>query len=371
MSSKKMWIGKVVISAASVFLQAAFFISVLATAVDAAPIYESGNLCGEIARLKTLVFPKESGLYVQPTAQNLSDFRALATSVENGQIWQASLQAEALGYEMVIFTDTRENRTYSLLREQLDEFGSQTKGWGNYVYDRLEAADLLIEAPHPLYDTNTPELSIEVYYGSNAKGYLMAGAHRNTMGDGNYGQANVPGHTDSIFHIVHEEWSDADTLPIQIHGFDWDKHTNFPAGTDVVLSNGDGAVPQPHIDLDAAFDDAALLSFAYNSLGINDPVNIQVNTDWLNGGVVSGGTFSSLGAGYNVQGQYTRNTYGAPWIHCELEQSIRFNDPSLWQPAIDVIVVTFGEPIPEPGTIALIGMGMAGLAGVVRRKLRS
>jgi len=370
MSIAKMWSKLVTKPAASALYAAAFFIAFFAVTAQTAPIYETGNLGNEIDRLKDLVFPKNSGLYLTPTTQELTDFRALADSVENGLIEQAATQAEALNYEMVVFTDTRNNRPYYLLREELDGFGSQTTGWGNYIFDPAERANLLFEAPHPLYDTNTPELAIDIFYGTKAKGYLMAGAHRN-QGDGTFGHANVCGHTNSIFHIVHEEWSDAETLPFQIHGFDWDKHTNFPAGTDMVISNGDAVVHQPHIDLDAAFDDALLLSFVYNALSINDPVNIQVNTDWENGGIVYGGTFSSLSGGYNVQGQFTRNTYGQAFLHCEHEQSIRFNDPDLWDPAVNAYVTAFGAPIPEPGTLLLLAPALLGIAGVLRRKLRA
>ncbi len=343
----------------------AFFL-VVSPAI-AAPIAETGSLSAEIDRLKALVFPKNSMLYVQPTVQNRDDYRALTTSVMDGDYDTASTQATALGYELVRYHDTDTSRNFYLLREALNEYGEQNLGWGNYIWNPTQGKDILIEAPHPLYDTNTPEFAIEVFQGVHGRGYLMAGAHRASMGDGTMGQANVCGHTDSIFHVVHETWSLSTTLPIQIHGFDWDKHTNFPAGTDVVLSNGDGAVPQPHIDLDDSFDDTGLLSFCYNSLPVNDPTNILVNTDWENGGVVYGGTFGSLGGGYNVQGQYTRNTYGAPWIHCELEQSIRFNDPALWDPAVEAIVSTY---IPEPSTLLLLAPALLGFAGLLRRRLR-
>ena len=352
-------------SAFLLLLALPFFL--IASSAATAPIDETGSLSAEIDRLKDLVFPKNSMLYVLPTQQNRDDYRALVTSVMNGNYDTASTQAAALSYELVHYHDTDTARDFYLLREALNEYGQQNLGWGNYIWNPGGGKDILIEAPHPLYDTNTPEFAIEVFQGVHGRGYLMAGAHRACMGDGTMGQANVCGHTDSIFHVVHEAWSLSTTLPIQIHGFDWDKHTNFPAGTDVVLSNGDGAVPQPHIDLDDSFDDTGLLSFCYNTLPVNDPTNILVNTDWLNGGVVSGGAFGSLSAGYNVQGKYTRNTYGAPWIHCELEQSIRFNDPTLWDPAVDAIVSTY---IPEPCTMALITVGVIALAGAVRRRVK-
>jgi len=310
------------------------------------PIHESGVLGDEIDRLKGLAFQRQSGLYVVPTSAELEAFGSLADRVEAGELDQAAAEAFNLGYEVVLFTDTDDGREYYLLRERL-EGGQQRLGWGSYLYDPL-GSDLLVEVPHPLFETNTPQLGTEVFKGTRAMGFLMAGAHRNAQGDGNSGQANPTTHTDCVFHVVHEEWSAATTLPMQIHGFDLDKHASFPAGTDIVLSNGDGAVWTAHVKLDEALDAAGLLSFVYNTLPVADQVNQQVNADWENGGVADGTSFSSLADTLNVQGQYTRDTYGQAFLPVELEQSVRFNDPRLWQPAVDALVAVVGGGPPDP-----------------------
>jgi hypothetical protein len=38
--------------------------------------------------------------------------------------------------------------------------------------------------------------------------------------------------------------------------------------------------------------------------------------------------------------------------------------------ASDDFVLDFGAPVPEPGTIVAIAMGMVGMAGVLRRRMR-
>lgn len=348
--------------APATILAAAFLFVAIAHCAGATIIYQTGSLGSEIARLDSLVFPQQSGLYVAPNSTQRTAFRTLATSLMNGSYATAATQAEALGYELVSFFDTETWHSYYILREHLNAQGTQNLGWGNYIWNPVERSDVLVTATHPQYDTNTPEFAIDVFQGLSGRCMLMAGAHRNQDGS-IYGIADVASQTNTIFEAVFETWTSPSTLPIEIHGFDWDKHTNFPYGTDIVMSNGNGAVLQPHIDLDAAFEAAGLQSYVYNTLSPSAPLNILVN----NG--VAGSTFSSLSATGNAQGQYTRNTYSAPFVHCEIEQSVRIYEPELWQPAVDAIVSAIGTPTPEPLTILTIAAGLAvcGAAAFQRR----
>jgi hypothetical protein len=319
-------------------LAAALLFSAVGCRADSGAIEQSGSLDNEIARLKALVFPENSGLYIVPKPEQLTAFRALAASVMNGSYETAATEAQALGYELAAFYDTDTLHEYYLLRERLNTQGKQSLGWGNYVWNPAEQNDVLVEAPHPLFDPNTPELAMDVFQGLSARGYLMAGAHRSQDGS-IYGIANVAGQRNSIFEIFHETWSRATTLPIQIHGFDILKHPDFPPGADVVISNGDGKMWQVHEDLNRAFKDAGLQSYVINTFTADSAENKRVNDS------VPGGTFASLSAGYNVQGQYTRNTYHMPFIHCEAEHSIRVDDPEhLWKPTVDAIVKTLEKP---------------------------
>jgi hypothetical protein len=61
---------------------------------------ESGIFVDEIERLRDLTFDSGSNLYVAPTAQNRTDFAALATSLYSGDIVTADAQANALDYEL-------------------------------------------------------------------------------------------------------------------------------------------------------------------------------------------------------------------------------------------------------------------------------
>ena len=51
-------------------------------------------------------------------------------------------------------------------------------------------------------------------------------------------------------------------------------------------------------------------------------------------------------------------------------ETITMNTTGAWKGSID-IGITFGSTVPEPGTLGLLGTGLVGLAGVVRRKLKA
>lgn len=316
---------------------------------------ESGDFVDEIERLRDLSFEKNTNLYVAPNGSERSDFFTLASSLFSGNLVTADTQANALNYELVQFTDTVTNDVYHGLREQLVN-NQQTRGWGSFFVNLSYVSDVLVEIPHPRFDTNTWDVGAKVFRQAEARGILMAGAHRNTNGQGT---ADVAHLSDSIFHEVHKAWNglNAQTTAWQIHGFDGDNHS-FPTGTDVVLSSGDGGVSSNVITLDGLFDSTLdsgstlLLSHAYNALADNDPLNVLVN------GIESGSTFSSLGGTTNVQGIYSRGL-GGQFVHVELEQSIRFNADNR-DIAADVIAQAM-MTVPEPGTLALLVIGCIGI----------
>jgi hypothetical protein len=272
---------------------------------------ESGDFVQEVERLKTLAFAKDSGLYVAPSAAERAAFATLAATLLAGDLAAADTQAAALDYELVAFTDLVSGAVYHGLRE-----APQTRGWGAYFLDLDYGRDALVESPHILFDTNSWEVAALAFRQSGARGFLMSGAHRNANGQGT---ADVAHLTDSIFQVVHQAWNGpaGETTAWQIHGFNLDNH-GFPAGTDGVLSNGDGGVTQEVIDLDGLLEAEGFLSHAYNTLEPSDPVNLLVNDG------EPGTTFSSLAGTTNVQGIHSRGL-GGVFVHVELEQSIRFD----------------------------------------------
>ncbi|QNN24495.1 PEP-CTERM sorting domain-containing protein [Planctomycetales bacterium ZRK34] len=315
----------------------------------------NGSFVTLVDDLKSLAFAKNSGLYVAPTGPQLAAFNGLATSLRNavtlGDLQALVAAADALNYDVVRLNDS--GTVYYGLREHLVA-NAQTLGWGSFFVRQGATRQAMVQTPHVLFDTNTPEVAAKAFVQSQAELFLMAGAHRDANGDDT---ADVAHLADSIFLEVHQAWNGAggETIAWQVHGFDLDGKPQFPNDTDAVLSNGTGAVSPEIVALDAAIEALGndWVSYAYNTLDINDPLNQQVN------GNVDGETFggvNGLGATTNVEQIYSTGI-GGRFVHIELEQSFRLNGSTNRQLAADAIAnaIAATTPIPEPASALSLG----------------
>ncbi len=319
-------------------LLASSFVSIPAPQ-SCARVIESGDFVSHVQTLRNLTFNKDTGLYVAPNGTQRANFALAAATLMSGDIATAEIQAAVVDYEIVEYTDTVSSDVYHGLREVNN---TPARGWGSYFVNLNAAHEVLVQAPHPRFDTNSWDVAAQAFRDSDARGFMMAGAHRNANGAGT---ADVAHLAESIFQEVHEAWvgGSAERTTYSIHGFDDANHV-FPAGTDAVLSSGDGMVSTFVRALDDQLDAAGFLSYAYNTLDVNDPDNVAVNE------AVVGTTFSSLGGTTNVQGVYSRSL-GGDFVHVELEQSIRFDSGNR--------IITAGAiasaitAVPEPSSLLL------------------
>ncbi len=291
---------------------------------------ESGRLQQLIARLASSDYvlgepTSDSRPYVDPTPV-LNAVRHVAAALAWGDVDDAARKAATFDYEVVKFTDDRSERRYFVLRENLDRVPA-SRGWGSYIVNRDSRNDVLVEVPHPLADAQTPEIGGAVFEQADAKGYLLAGAHRD--------KADVPDLVDSVFHQVHAAWVGpaARVTAWQIHGFASSKHS-FPRDAHIVASTGDGVVAPEVSTLDALCEEQGLTTYVYN----DKPAESRTNRR-LNGGV-SGVTFNALAGTGNEQGRHSRSL-GGSFVHVELESSVR-QDPAQREAAAAVIAAAMG-----------------------------
>jgi len=314
-----------------------------------------------VDQLRSLTIQRDSQGYLPPTAQQRSGFRDLADGLRDAEsITDLELllpAATAIGYDVVVLNDL--GSTFYGLQESATT--DARKGWGSFFLRQNASNNVLVEVVHPLADINTPQISAQTFVDSEAKGFLLAGAHRNANGFGTADVAHLP---QSIFQEVHQSFtnsaSEFDLSVWQVHGFNIDLHPEFPLGADAILSSGTGDVSSLVLELDQNLDSLPgdFTSFAFNTLDATDPLNVATN------GSLLGTQFSSLGGTTNVQRQHT-TSIGAEFVHIELEQSLRIDGGEanrlLASQSISNAIIASVTAVPEPSTFTILGLFGAGL----------
>ena len=324
---------------------------------DAQLLFVDQSVQAHVDQLRGEILQRDSQGYLSPTTQQRSDFRSLADGLRDAQsttdLQSLLPEATALGYDVVVLNDA--GSTFYGLQESATV--TTQKGWGSFFLRQNASNNALVEVAHPLADINTSQISAQVFVDSEAKGFLLAGAHRNANG---LGTADVAHLTESIFQEVHQSFSEsassATNLSVwQVHGFNIDFHPEFPTGSDVILSNGTGNITEIVLGLDNDIDalPGDWASYAFNTLDVTDALNIATN------GSLAGTQFSSLGATTNVQQQHT-TSIGGEFVHIELEQSFRIDGGEasrlLISQSIANAIVSSGTAVPEPSMLAIVGL---------------
>lgn len=275
-------------------------------------------LYGLITDIKNAMPGNGSNGFVIPTSAQQDSFGAVIDLILNEQYSLADSLADYLHYSLYEWYDTGNNNHlyYVLMENGADNYGDVQLGWGTFIFDPAGFQEVIIEAPHPCWDTNTWKVAFKAYQNINAHYFLMAGTHRYANGS-NPGPADVAHNTKNMFHTVHQKISPNSTHSLQVHGFSINNHLGYP---DVILSNG-SSNPTPILDSLSN----AITPYGY-SVGIFDGIN-----------------WSQLGATTNKQGQWSRGQ-GYSFIHMELIYYIRASQ-SEWENIIEALHLVFLTPL--------------------------
>lgn len=197
----------------------------------------------------------DGGDYLQPNLASRTAWRGIVDHILVGEYADAHTEALTRGYQVVLFTDTEgDDPLLHVVLERTPE--STTRYWGTYVFNPSPLRPhLVIQCPHPRYDSNTGYQGIRIYQYARAKAYFVSGTHRcnglsfspcdgtTTACSGSneaYRYSDMAHVVDSAFQVTTEAMFDADAalLVIQPHGFS--QGTGDP---DLIMSNGTRTTP--------------------------------------------------------------------------------------------------------------------------------
>lgn len=330
-------------------------------AVFAQPLKQrSGDLNDLVAKLSKNLVRRDSDGFRVPTEGQLKAWAFITRSVFEGRSADARKMIEQLSfpYDISQFRDTTTKREYVVLEEKTP----LQAGWGLYVFDPASTNTLAIEVPHTVFDSNTEFQGIDAFRQTNARAFIMAGAHRrankqespctqprSANRDSRY-PVSDPAHAVSTpFHAVHEALMDVkpDTVVVQLHGM-----TERDICPNAFLSTGTSTVTTNSKRLMSCLEKSGVES-----------------------GLYDGKTTCPLIALSNVQGRFTNGERSDPcrtsaktssepgrFIHIEQEPSIR-KDAKSWQPVIDALKCAF----PAGGTAPPAKEAKAALGSFVHR----
>ncbi len=307
--------------------------------VSNSQVQKSGNIRGYLYSIIDQLPGAGQNDYQPPSAADKATWRYVIKVLLAHDYQTAASLAESLHYTI---TDFNDDGTHYYVMEREIVSGPF---WGTYIYNPEGCRNVVIQCPHPKYDSNTGKEGIYVFSKSRAMFYCLSGTHRCNSsayttcsgttsvcsGSPESFRISDPAHNvNSIFQATTEALHQYDStlVFIQLHGFA--KHTDDPY---VIMSNGTRITPNP--------DYILLLK---NELAAIDPVlTFQIahlNLSW-----------NRLIAFTNVQGRYLGDspdpchenadtTYGT-FIHIEQEKSRLRADSMQWDKMARAVNNTF------------------------------
>ena len=283
----------------------------------ASPILDTikGSFRNQISILEKNMPRAKSEGYLPPTNKEQADFAELVSMLITGDLARAVDLATKNDYTLNYYVDRGDDYAVSyLLREQKPI----QKGWGLYAFRVDSTSNIIIEAPHPLYDRGTPTVALDIYRALDARALLIAGAHRHANRDGS---ADVAHTTESIFQSVHIALSQeiqaksGDVIILQIHGFHTSKHAGYPQVVFGLGKNGQA-----------------------KEVALAQRIKDALFEQGISAGICTGteSELQDLCAETNAQGSVTNE--GA-FMHIELDEKIRKDDKAF----VAALVQVFGK----------------------------
>lgn len=282
-----------------------------------AQILLEGDIVQFIREIRSVMPGMGSNKFIIPQDSDLTNFQSILTNLKSQNFSTIESNLLPYNYTFYYFTDQSSYKRFYILKENIPI----SLGWGTYIFNTEGRNDMTIEAPHPIWDTNSWELAIKAFVKLDARWFIIAGTHRYANTDSSSDMAHV---TQSIFHKAHQIAATARAF--QIHGFN-KSNTVYAGYPEIVISNGTLSPP----------DELYTLKANYEAIGFTAGVYSRLTSSNL----------SRLGATTNTQGRWS-NTNGKTFIHIEYDYPIRTNSSNM-DKAIAGLYATYKyQNNPEP-----------------------
>jgi len=286
--------------------------------------------------------------YNEPNTTELTTWNSIISDILNENIATARTNANTLNYQITEFTDTSlsPNQIFYVLEEK----SSQSNYWGIYVFSKTPTRNnLVIQAPHSKYDTNTGKQAVYCFKNTIARAVFINGTHRCNSNNfsscsGTTGvcgssaesyrisdQAHV---TNSMFQKTTENLLStvSNSVFVQLHGFG--KRSTDPY---VIMSNGTRQTP---------FTDYAIL--------IKDALLVEDNSLTFKLAHIDTGWIRLIGF-TNTQGRLINNSTdfcntsatasSGRFIHIEQEKLKLRNDEEGWTKMSNALAKVFSSTL--------------------------
>lgn len=264
--------------------------------------------------------------YIKPNTTQNANIDSAISRLLHQEYNQADSFAVRTGYHILRFRDTTNGGQiiYDILMMNPDS----VHYWGTYIFNPTALRqNLLIQCPHPIFDSKTGEEGVYIFKNAGARGYYLSGAHRcsNTDSTDCKGTTTVCGYTkfrvsdpahntSHIFQTATKVFNTKinNAIVFQMHGF-----ARQGGDPNIILGNGTTESPS---GIDYALEFSQHLHYIDTNISFKIA---HVDTTW-----------TRLTGTVNVQGRYingvsnpcTGNNVTTPngrFVHIEQDSSLR------------------------------------------------
>ncbi len=296
-------------------------------------------------------FGVDKNKYLTPSASDRTNFATVVTNIINQQYSTANTNASLFGFQVIEYRDNSVSPTksyYVILKTS-----ASTNYWGTFIFNpAAERRRLIIQSPHPLYDTYTGAQGFHIFKTVGARAFFISGAHRCnsnsastcdgtttvcTGSSANYRISDQAHTTESFMQRGTEtlEGLISNLIVIQVHGFG-----KLDTDPDIIMSNGTAHTPA---GTDYVIQLKNNLLAEDNTLTFKIP-HIDIGWSRLNG------TTNTQGRYINGSGDPCETSPGSTnsrFIHVEQKRDGLRNPSSNWSKLTNAIANTFGlDPLP-------------------------